>query len=212
MKTDGTAVKPSEMAPLSTFETTYPTKINWKSYTVKKLNNVATFFTNRARNFFYGCGLGLKRVCHVTLVASVIQLARGKALENIISNSNHDYPPFFAAYVGALEEIFFRGIVQNCIYGISTLVFNKINKLNFLDVETKAYYTAVIPTSILSGLFHWSNPKSSFIETTYAISCGFQYGYVSHYDGLDKAMWAHATFNYIEAWVNLIFRAYTTQE
>ena len=40
----------------------------------------------------------------------------------------------------------------------------------------------------------------------------FQYGYVSHYDGLDKAMWAHATFNYIEAWVNLMVRAYTTQE
>ena len=212
MKTDGTAVKPSEMAPLATFEATYPTKINWKSYAVKKLNNVATFFTNRARNFVYGCGLGLKRVCHVTLVASVIQLARGKAFENIISNSNHDYPPFFAAYVGALEEIFFRGIVQNCIYGISTLVFNKINKLNFLDVETKAYYTAVIPTSVLSGLFHWGYPKSSFMQTTYAISCGFQYGYVSHYDGLDKAMWAHATFNYIEAWVNLMVRAYTTQE
>ena len=212
MKADGTAVKPSEMAPLATFEATYPTKINWKPYTVKKLNNVATFFTNRVRNFVYGCGLGLKRVCHVTLVASVIQLARGKALETIISNSNHDYPPFFAAYVGALEEVFFRGIVQNCIYGISTLVFNKINILNFLDVETKAYYTAVIPTSILSGLFHWSNPKSSFIQTTYTISCGFQYGYVSHYDGLDKAMWEHATFNYIEAWVNLIVRAYTTQE
>ena len=212
MKADGTAVKPSEMAPLATFEATYPTTINWKSYTVKKLNNVATFFTNRVRNFVYGCGLGLKRVCHVALVASVIQLARGKAFENTLSNSNHDYPPFFAAYVGALEEVFFRGIVQNCIYGISTLVFNKINKLNFLTVETKAYYTAVIPTSILSGLFHWSNPKSSFIETTYAISCGFQYGYVSHYDGLDKAMWAHATFNYIEAWVNLIVRAYTTQE
>ena len=212
MKTDGTAVKPSELAPSATFEATYPTKINWKSYTVKKLNNVAKFFTNRARNFFYGCGLGLKRVCHVTLFASVIQLARGKAFENIISNSNHDYTPFFAAYVGALEEVFFRGIVQNCIYGISTLVFNKINKLNFLNVETKAYYTALIPTSVLSGLFRWSNPESSFIQTTYAISCGFQYGYVSHYDGLDKAMWAHATFNYIEAWVNLIVRAYTTQE
>ena len=203
MTTHGTAIKSSRMTPLATFEATNTTETNWKSYTVKKLNNVATFFTNRVRNFYYGCGLGLKQVCHVALVISVLQLAKGKASENTNTIDNYDYTPFFTAYIGALEEVLFRGIVQNCIYGINTKVFSK---LDFINVETKAYYTAVIPTSFLFGLSHLSNPKPSFIVTALTTLSGFQYGRISHCDGLDKAMWAHATYNYIAGWVNLAIR------
>ena len=90
MTTHGTAIKPSRMTTLATFQATNPREINWKSYTVKKLNNVTNFFTNRARNFYYGCGLGIKRVCHVALVVSVLQLVKGKASENTNSIDNHD--------------------------------------------------------------------------------------------------------------------------
>ena len=209
MTTHGTAIKSSKMTPLATFEATNPTKINWKSYTARKLNNVATFFTNRVRNFYYGCGLGLKQVCHVALVISVLQLAKDKASENTNTIDDHDYNPFFDAYIGALEEVLFRGIVQNCVYGISTRVFNKLDLIN---VETKAYYTAVIPTSFLFGLSHLSNHKPPFIVTTLTTLSGFQFGRASHCDGLDKAMWAHATYNYIAGWVNLLIRAYTTRK
>ena len=209
MTTHGTAIKLSRMTTLATFQATNPREINWKSYTVKKLNNVTNFFTNRARNFYYGCGLGIKRVCYVALFISVLQLVKGKASENTNSIDNHDYTPFFTAYIGALEEVLFRGIVQNCIYGISTRVFNKLDLIN---VEPKAYYTAVIPTSFLFGLYHLSNPKPSFIVTALTTLDGFQYGRASHCDGLDKAMWAHATYNYIAGWVNLVIRAYTIRK
>ena len=52
------------------------------------------------------------------------------------------------AVVGVLEEIIFRGILQNTLYAASSMGFNAM-KLN--NEKTISFIAALIPTSLLFG-------------------------------------------------------------
>ena len=152
-----------------------------------------SFLKQRVSNAITGCSLGALEITTFALITESYMACFG---DDAIGNRKGGLESTIIRAVvdGVLEEIIFRGILQNTLYAVSSMGFNAM-KLN--NEETKSFIAALIPTSLLFGACHLLNPKPSWAQVAFATCGGLKDGYISHYYGLEKAIWSHAAFNCI---------------
>ena len=73
------------------------------------------------------------------------------------------------------------------------------NAMKLNNEKTISFIAALILTSLLFGACHLFNPKPSLAQVAFATCGGLMDGYISHYYGLEKVIWSHASFNCIGA-------------